>query len=243
MFKKALLLFLCFFAFQLSATTLPLKTGRWIFDRYRNVTIDDFDYSYTIDSIDYANGRITLNDGSLWTVGDMEDETRSFYQQKNPQALSETSLYLLSQWQSGDILIFHKVVNRESLLAYNASTDMLLDFFPTGAPTNPVLRIASITNTNDTEYHYTYNSKTQSLQQYQTNNWRVVIVLTDGSRWEGKPGRPLLSWMEGDPIHVSKDTPWWSSNTHILMNCKTTNKGLFIPVASLCRVGVKQQLW
>lgn len=243
MFKKALLFCFCLCAFQLTATTLPLKTGRWIFDRYRNVTIDDFDYTYSIDSIDYNNGKLTLNDGSIWSVGSMEPEMKSFYQLKNPQFISETPVYLLAHWKAGDVLIFHKVVNRESLLVYNMSADMLLDFYPTGAPVAPLLQIASITNTNDIDYNYVYNSKTQSFQQYQHNNWRVVIVLTDGSRWEGNPGRPLISWMQGDPIHVAKDNPWWSSNTHILMNCKKTNKGAYLPFASLCRVGVKQPLW
>ena len=221
MIKKILLIcFSCVAFSSLYATTLPLKTGRYIIDRYRNVEIDRFDYPYQIHYIDHDNGSLQLADGSSWQVVPMNEEAKSFYEMKQPITTALFPGTIFDLWQTGDILIFHKVVNRSSLLAYNATKDLLLDIQPIAAPTNSDLKIASITNTNDIKYSYSYNKKTNSLEQYQDNNWRTVIVLTDGSVWEGNPGKALLSWIAGDPIHVAKDTPWWSSNTHILMNFK-----------------------
>ncbi len=217
--KKLALLALCLFATEAaSAKTVSLKTGRWIFDRYRNVDLDNFDYTYLISNVDHGQSTVTLQDGSMWVVTPMQAETVSFYQLKNP-LVTPSSITPLDYWESGDTLIFHKVVNRDSLLAYNLTKDLLLDMVPVSSPTNPLLTIASITNTNEVSYYYNYNNKTQSLQQYQDNEWRTVIVLSDGSVWEGDPGNhALVSWIVGDPILVSKDTPWWSSNTSILIN-------------------------
>ncbi len=108
---------------------------------------------------------------------------------------------------------------------------------PLSGPTNPALQIASITNTNEITYHYVYNEKTKSYEQRQNNDWRCVIALTDGSLWEGEPDRALVHWIVGDAIHVSKDTPWWSSNTHILMNFRP-NKNSSYSTPTFKRLGV-----
>lgn len=85
------LLLLCFLliASSLHAKTVQLKTGHWIFDRYRNVTLDEFDYTYSIYSVDYENGFFELDDGSIWQIKPMEDE---------PYA--EPEFDLLGAWRS-----------------------------------------------------------------------------------------------------------------------------------------------
>ncbi|MBS0656488.1 MAG: hypothetical protein JSR46_11985 [Verrucomicrobia bacterium] len=226
MFKKIASLCLFLFAFHsLNARVVPLETGRWLLDTYRNVEIDDFDYTYQVESVDASTPAFTLQDGSVWQVVPMEAETLSFYRQRKsffesiaaPESIFE-------QWKPGDILIFHKIVNRPSLLAYNITRDHLLDVAPIQIPVAPALRITSITNTNDTFSTYDYNSKTGTMSQKIHNNWRTVIALSDGTVWEGDAGRPILSWVVGDAVLIAKDTPYWSCNTHMLLNIKASKK-------------------
>lgn len=229
MLKKLALIFLFIFTIHsLQSKVLPLKTGRWVLDRYRNVEIDVFEYTYAIKNTNLTQNTLELEDGSLWQVVAITDEAASFFEQKN--LVGEGLFFDL--WQPGDILIFHKIVNRPSLLAYNVSKDFVLDLQPKKSPSNPQLYISSVTNTNNITYTYEFNEKTNSYQQYQHNNWQTIIGLSDGSVWEDKAGRPLSNWVKGDPIHVSKDTPWRGSNTHILMNFRPNNK------AEYKRVGV-----
>jgi len=207
---------------QLEAKTLSLETGRWVIDRYRNVELDQFDYTYSIAGTDNESGTLQLTDGSLWQVSPMKNETVSFYKQSKPLLTDIDEHSVFELWQPEDTLIFHKVVNRNTVLAYNVTKDLLLDVLPISGPTEAnALRISSVSNTNDVSYTYQWNNRTQSFQQYQHNKWRTVIVLNDGSVWEGGSSTPLVSWIVGDPIHVCKNTPWWSSNTHIFMNFKT----------------------
>lgn len=238
MMKKCALFCLCLFTMHLlDAKTLPLQTGRWVFDRYRDVELDTFDYPYLVQTMDTMQAMMQLQDGSVWQVVPMQDETRSFYTQINPMIEGTPASSIFLYWQPGDALIFHKVVNRDSLLVYNINRDLLLDMVPVSGPTAPLLQIASITNTNEISYTYTYNERTESMQQYQHNNWRTVIMLTDGSLWEGDPGRPLVNWIVGDPILMTKNTPWWSSNTHIMINCKATRDSSY-SILSFRRLGV-----
>lgn len=223
MFKKLTLSALCLLgACQLEANTVSLKTGRWVFDRYRNVDLNSFDYFYQIQSRDTSRGVLELTDGSLWQVAPMADETQSFYYQFYALESTMNPLQLFALWDEGDTLIFHKLVDRPTLIAYNVTKDRVLDVLPVSSPTTPALTIVSINNTNDISYSYSYDHKNNRLDQYQSNNWKTVIALSDGSVFEGNPSKPLVAWVVGDPIHIAKDSPWWSSNTHILMNFKPT---------------------
>ncbi len=219
------------------ATIVELKTGRWILDRYRDVAIDEFDYSYAIHSVNPEELTFELGDGSQWKVEPLNYESQSFYYQRYPQLSNISQTALFADWQQGDVLIFHKIVDRDTLLAYNVTRDRLLDVLPQGAPLNPLITISSIVNTNDSTQTYRYSPTTGRSEVYIKNNWRVNIVLSDGSRWEGSIKKPLVNWVAGDAIHVAKDTPWAGPNSHIFMHFKATKSGPYAP-ASFERVGV-----
>ncbi len=115
MMKKIALFCLCLFCFQtLDAKTVSLYTGRWFIDRYRNVDVDQFDYLYQILNIDQGQGTLQLADGSIWRVEPMYDETSSFYAQQYPFDANTPVDAVFAAWQPGDVLIYHKVVNRDT---------------------------------------------------------------------------------------------------------------------------------
>lgn len=225
MIRNLALYCMCLLSFcALDATTIPLKTGNWIFDRYRNVALDEFDYSYDIKRADHEQDMLELQDGSLWHVEPMYDETISFYKQKYPQENTLHMPSLFTEWQEGDIVIFHQVVNRPTLIAYNVTRDRLLDMMPVRAPLEPMLTIASINNTSDVSYRYNYSEKTGHIDRRKVVKKYAFIVLSDGSRWEGRPKKALRNWVEGDPVHIVKNTPYSGAKTHILMHFTATKE-------------------
>ena len=141
--KKILICFALIASVVMPAQAITLKTGNWVFDRYRSVDLEHFDYSYCIYSLDYTEGYLELEDGSIWQIANMTDESKSFYEQKGV-AIQALDAFLF--WQVQDVLIFHKLTNRSSMLVYNASRDQLLDVIPISGPKYPQLQIASIQN-------------------------------------------------------------------------------------------------
>lgn len=218
--KFALLCLISMSCGILSAEIVPLYTGHWILDRYRNVEIDSFDYQYSIYSIDHMTGTFELADGSIWHVEPMLSETKSFYKHKGMKLRDPLHAKLFGSWQPEDVLIFHKVSNQNSVLVYNVNRDQLLDVWVVSGPKYQTLQISSAQNTSVVTDRYKWDETAQRYINDPKTDWYTVIVLNDGSVWQAKVSGPVLSWQPGDPIHVLKDTPYWSNNTHILVNMK-----------------------
>lgn len=219
-FNISLSLVACFSSLQ--ATTISLETGRRFFDKSRAVVLDEFDYIYTLNSTHLGGYFIELEDGSVWSVEEMESEAKSFYKDKGISIDHVFVEDLVLSWEPGEHLIFHKLVDRETLLVYNIERDQLLDFAPVSPPKYSSLIITSI----DLNAH--------------------LIILSDGSQWTATLC-PCQQWKINDPILVAKDHSFLGqslfkdrANTHILVNLKycecEATKGHIHPN----RIGVKR---
>src|ERR1700733_11603712 len=102
------------FAGNSFARTLEIGTGNYVFDRYRNVDIDAFDYFFSIDSIVQTNGSvdIILEDGSIWRLSKPQGEKKSFFKTLGVEATENFAKEIVSTWNPGEVIIFHKLVNR-----------------------------------------------------------------------------------------------------------------------------------
>jgi hypothetical protein len=181
---------------QMEAKSVNLKTGRFFIDRSRLVEIDEFDYIYTIKDIHLGGYFIELQDGSKWQVQELNYEANSFYADKEDSFEFEYVENVVIAWEPGERLIFHKVVDRESVLVYNIDRDQVFDFAPFSPPLSESIKIAALD----------YNQK--------------IISLSDGSQWIFGKLCTCKSWKQGDPIVIAKDHPWSTKNTHILINLK-----------------------
>ncbi len=177
--------------------TVDLKTGHWIIDRYRTVDLDKFDYRYAFKKAHLRGTFFELEDGSLWELCEVGPETKSFYATRQPKVEFDFVEEIVDQWQQGDELIFHKVADRDSLLIYNVTRDQLFDVEPFLPSLEPKLSIANI------------------------DKGAKQIVLSDNSIWQIECFCECKNWKVGDPMAVAKDTPWRSTNTHILINLCT----------------------
>jgi hypothetical protein len=205
--KKAILALVYFFSITaLEAKTVPLDTGNWIFDTYRNVKIDEFDYLYTIAEIDLLEKTITLEDGSLWSVHPLRAESKSFYYQKGIYALSSSHIDLLSSWEQNDVVIFHQLIDRNSILAYNLTKDMLLDVSPISAPTSPLLTISHI----------------RKIYVGHLGVCGAIIKLSDDSVWQANSADSQIYWFLHDPVQIVKNNPRKGDFTHVLLLMKPT---------------------
>lgn len=176
------------------AKSVTLETGKWILDRSRTVEIDQFDYIYTVKSIQLGGYYIELEDGSVWRVEELGPEAASFYRLYQNTKIDFVE-NIVADWQPGERLIFHKVIDRESLLIYNLDRDQLFDVTPLSPPKENYLKLESI-------------------------DFSVgIIKLSDGSSWKGKICS-CKGWKSGNPILVVKNTPWDQYNTHMLVNLK-----------------------
>jgi hypothetical protein len=137
---------------------------------------------------------IELQDGSLWQVEEMTPESKSFFAQRNPEVDFKFVEELVENWQPDDNLIFHKLVERESLLIYNMDRDMLIDAVPLLPPLEPMLKIEMI-------------------------DWGSrQIILNDHSIWSFTRLCKCKNWKKDDPILVAKNTPWGSGISYVLIN-------------------------
>lgn len=195
---------------MLNAMTVQLETGHWPIDRTRSVEIDDFDYIYVLKKVPLDGRFIELEDGSFWQIEQLGPESTSFY--RNYKDVLEIGFIeeLVDLWQPGEMLIFHKITDREinhrdGFLVYNIDRDLLVDVTSLSSPIYHCLTVSEI----DTE-----------------NN---LILLSDSSVWQYSQGDNCVveAWYAGDPILMAKDTPWRSNHTHVLVNmdycdCSTT---------------------
>jgi hypothetical protein len=186
---------------MLNATTVQLETGHWPIDCARSVEIDDFDYIYELKNVPLDGRFIELKDGSLWQLESLGYESTSFYRQYKDVLEIGFIEELVDLWQPGELLIFHKITNREIdsrdvLLIYNLDRDLLIDVTSVSPPKYHCLTISEI----DTQ-----------------NN---LILLSDSSIWHYSQWDNGIvdTWFPGNPILVAKDTPWRSSHTHALVN-------------------------
>jgi hypothetical protein len=178
---------------QVDARFVTLDTGNWTIDTSRTVEIDQFDYLYTVKAIHLGGYYLELEDGSLWRVEELSPEAKSFYTNSHPSKEGIFVENIVASWEPGEQLIFHKVIDRETILIYNIDRDQLFDFVPLSPP------------------------KYDSITLTWIDLWDKVVGLSDGSMWNLCQCK---NWKEGDPILVAKDTPWTGTNTHILINLK-----------------------
>lgn len=180
---------------NIEAKTVNLETGNLIFDTSRLVEIDEFDYIYTVKAIHLDGYFIELQDGSVWGIEELSPEAESFYRNTNSSLEIDFVENIVATWQPGEHLIFHKVVDRESILVYNIDRDQLFDVTPLSPAKYEPITVASL------------------------NYSKRIIGLSDGSAWYGN-ACPCAGWKIGDPILIAKDNPWISTHTHMLINLK-----------------------
>ena len=177
--------------------TIDLNTGHWIIDRYRTVDLDKFDYRYELKKAHLRGTYFETEDGILWELCEVGPETKSFYATREPKVEFDFVEEVVEKWEQGDVLIFHKVADRDSFLVYNVTRDHLFDVEPYLPSLDSKLSVANID----------IDAK--------------KIVLSDNSIWIAEDFCGCKNWKVGDPIAVAKDTPWRSKNTHILVNLCT----------------------
>ncbi len=176
------------------ADTTDLKTGNWLFDKARQVELSQSDYVYSLKTIHVRGMVIELFDRSLWEVCEMTPESASFYQKPENALEFEYVNDLMSTWEEGDHLIFHRVSPRDSLLVYNKDKNQLLDVKPFLPPLEPLLMIVNI----DKE------SK--------------LIQLSDDSIWKYNCNCAFAGWKIQDPILIARNTPWIGAEGYVLIN-------------------------
>lgn len=181
---------------QIEARSVTLETGSRFIDTYRTVDIDHFDYIYSIKSIHLGGYFVELEDGSVWRVEELGPETKSFYKATAFPIEEQYVENLVANWQPGERLIFHKVIDRETILIYNIDRDQLFDFVPFSPPKYETINVASI------------------------DLWNKTLSLTNGTSWKFTSLCSCKKWKVGDPVLIAKDTPWSKINTHILINLK-----------------------
>lgn len=189
---------------MLNATTVQVETGHWPIDSTRWLDIDQFDYIYEIRNTPLEGRFIELEDGSYWQIEPLGYESSSFY--RNYKDVLEIGFIeeLVDLWQPGEMLIFHKITDKEingrdRFLVYNLDRDLLVDVTPLAPPKYYCLTLSEI----DTE--------------------NKLIFLSDSSVWLYNNWDKAGTWYPGDPILVAKDTPWISEHTHVLVNMEFCN--------------------
>lgn len=182
---------------SVQAKTVEINSGNWIFDKYRRLVVDDFDYLYSLQATHLRGRFIELNDGSIWQVEEQGRETKAFYESREEPIEISFMENLVNAWQPGEKLIFHKVFNGENLLVYNLDRDLLIDVAPFLPP-------------------YSENSLIIAAIDFNQH----LLTLSDGSVWEFNHLCRCKKWKVGNPILVVKNTAWnfWPEKTHVLVN-------------------------
>lgn len=224
-YTKSTLLFGLLFLLNLmpiEAKTVTLETGRTIFDRTRNIAIDEFDYIYILQNTDYSDKthqlQIELEDGSKWTLESPQAETLSFYQRYKQESCDyKKAEQAVLNWAPGDHLIFHKITNRHSINVYNLEKDELFDVIPASAPSRNLHQITDkIVNKIQVPNYITKENNQKILTGYTTYR-KAIISLSNGTLWNLGEGK-FSDWQIGDAVMIAKDNPYLSSNTHVLIN-------------------------
>ena len=185
------------------AKTITLTTPGLLFNSYKTIDIDEFEYTYRTAHINQKKQTFTLKDGSVWQVTPMRDETASFYEKKEKPISIEK---ILHSWQPNDEIIFHNSSSYLTILAYNVTRGLLLNAVPIKSPDNPQLLISAVDK--------------QVIPAGNNHYWRSLITLSDDSiyfqevSWSSYDF--ALRWHVGDPIIVVKD----GQTTHKLINLR-----------------------
>lgn len=208
-----------FFSFQASAITVT--SGNWLVDKSREVNVGDFNYLYSLEKVHFKGHFLELEDGSVWQIEELSSESKSFYANQTEPVEVKFVEELVEEWQPGEQLIFHKIFDREYLLAYNVNRNLLINVTPLLPPSKEsALRIANI----DQKLH--------------------LLTLSDGSVWEFYHLCPCRKWQAGNPIIVAKNTPlpWglFSDDTHLLINLHPCECDATVQHIHPNRLGVKQ---
>jgi hypothetical protein len=193
-----------------------MKTGHWFVDQKRTVALDEFDYVYKLKSPLLRGHFIELDDGSIWQIEEQSPDTKAFYT-SHPQ-ITRYNEDIVTLWQAGERLIFHKVVDRESLLIYNLDRDLLFDVAPFLPP----------------------SSEDTYLAIAEMDFIKRLLTLTDGTVWNFDALCKCNNWKTGDPIVVAKNTPWRADHTHILINLYPCECGSTVAHIHPNRLGVKR---